>query len=553
MRRISGAILAIVLSFGCSTRPQQSTGNTNWLTCTADSECGDQICQCGYCSDRCSGVLECSLGPQKMCVSEDSHDGGGELPADGAAPAADAGADGGLDYVGTPLADTVSMAFKSGYGSAEQIWLRDVSDNSVQVSGWDPSPMIGLYSSWSTSGYPEGSGRFGTLRFDHSGAFLLFRETLDDQDPSAPGLERMVAYEVATGRARELLRTSRNAIRGVIVGEDATVLVVDSSDTEPVLYDFDSGTATRIDVPTGSALSLLDRPISPMPRFGGRSQLLVDGIPPLEKAPGGWVLSTAFSGVVGTWFSVAASAAGDRLCVVGRLDATTATGVGYILGGPTPVQVSAESYGSCMFAASGSQVYFPSNSRIEAHLLDGTTLWSLADASLFGEASGKLYVSQTDAIATVDPATGALLDTVLPNAGTVAGCGGPGSAQIVFLPRGTDPTALVKVSCGCTDCDISGTVAVRLDTFEVTIVEQPIANGDHAVYSALRAASGDFVLASTQVDNSSGVPAPGSFFLIHQQGGSELVGPLPGVTGFIHGLMAPGPEGLEAAGMDWWW
>jgi hypothetical protein len=70
-RRIDWTLLiGLLMLHGCDGKTQDSSSNTNWLDCRVDSECGEQVCLCGYCSDPCEGVLDCSLAPEEMCVRD---------------------------------------------------------------------------------------------------------------------------------------------------------------------------------------------------------------------------------------------------------------------------------------------------------------------------------------------------------------------------------------------------------------------------------------------------------------------------------------------------
>ena len=63
-------MIGLLILHGCDGKTQDSTSNTNWLDCRVDSECGEQVCLCGYCADPCEGTLDCSLEPEEMCVRD---------------------------------------------------------------------------------------------------------------------------------------------------------------------------------------------------------------------------------------------------------------------------------------------------------------------------------------------------------------------------------------------------------------------------------------------------------------------------------------------------
>lgn len=64
-----GCSAALVVA-SCAGRTESlSSGNTNWLACDTDSQCGSLTCQCHACMKRCDGQLDCGRPLEQVCVA----------------------------------------------------------------------------------------------------------------------------------------------------------------------------------------------------------------------------------------------------------------------------------------------------------------------------------------------------------------------------------------------------------------------------------------------------------------------------------------------------
>ena len=118
-----------------------------------------------------------------------------------------------------------------------------------------------------------------------------------------------------------------------------------------------------------------------------------------------------------------------------------------------------------------------------------------------------------------------------------------GVSPYAMLPPDDRPLAILKSSCGCIDCDISGSSAWHAESGSVSILEEVW--GEHEVYGVAWLADGGAVLLSTQRGRSDpeqteaqSRPSPGAFFHVDAAGAVQTIGPLPGVQGILHSPIA---------------
>lgn len=76
---------AALFSAACGRAETTSaSGNTNWLKCNDDSECGGggNLCQCNVCTPSCDGMLDCGQPPEQICTQPSGTQSGDTPPGD---------------------------------------------------------------------------------------------------------------------------------------------------------------------------------------------------------------------------------------------------------------------------------------------------------------------------------------------------------------------------------------------------------------------------------------------------------------------------------------
>jgi hypothetical protein len=196
---------------------------------------------------------------------------------------------------GPPAAGTVLFAFKAITADTEEIWLWLDGNRFHHVSTW---PVEGKFPpSFNTSGFVEGSGRFGLLQFDRQRRFLLTLEkTTDQTNPNAIPPLRLVKYELATGK-----------VTFIPLGVAAAALVASASTTLVVLP------APGSDYSRGNLFELQEGKLIPAqgaPRISFPNDLSVAGRVPLALDVAGdlvFVSERVLRRRQGVWREVAGS------------------------------------------------------------------------------------------------------------------------------------------------------------------------------------------------------------------------------------------------------
>ncbi len=459
-----------------------------------------------------------------------------------------------------PLAGVLSFAFKAGYHGQEQIWLRGVDGALVRISDWDVGPDYDetCGASWSTGGYS--GGRFGPLQFDPAGERLLFTEHVACHSTRNQQDWRVLAHDLRSGTTRVLAEAAERP--SILVSADAVVIMVRhvaaTFPAQPIrsggieLVELVEGALRPIDVPTGGGwLRIGNGEAAHLLHHRDRALLLADGIPALEKVDGVWQQSELADALAGADISaVAASPSGDRLCAAtsrvrpggGRED--TVAWVLDVDGDWQSTSLPGSGWvGRCFWFPDESAVAFDSSFvRIDAAGLVAIPLPGGTTIGVAGAWRGDFYGT--------DPKTRALMriagstleaETALAAEAMPPLCAG--GLPHVRLPPDDRPLAIVKVSCGCIDCDISGSFAWHSERGTMEVVEEPW--GEHDVYGVAWLADGGAVVLSTQSMGfgtaGAGEPRPeaASFFLVTADGAIETVGPLPDVVGTLHSPLAP--------------
>jgi hypothetical protein len=458
------------------------------------------------------------------------------------------------------------FAFKAGYYDAEQVWLTNGAGEARQVPTGVPMPWpmscpLGL----STDGYYEGAGRFGDLVSDPTGRYVLFDEALGCPG-YAEGQSRVLAYDVTTGVTRVLLETSNPA--QLEVSRDGIVVSVShppsqaspgNTPDQPAieLFTFFEGAFEPVPVPTTPTalhVSFTGR----IERLGEHVLLLAYGFPPLERVGGTWQNSALFDQVDGFELDIAITArSGQRMC--GKANKNNADGVReesvlWTLDADGRWQsksIDPDTVArSCLWSPDETRVAFGASDLVfDADTFEPIAppsstrmsyLWAWGD-ELYGRTDDGQHIVRVDWSTLAAEQVPALAD--MPEL-----CGtSDARSRSLWLEQPSDDrdVAIVKESCGCIDCDVSGSVAWNRAAGSLTVVEEPF--GGHDVFDIAWPADRDAVVLSTQggalPDNASREvrPARGSFFAIDAMGGVKTVGPLAGPVGVLHAPVALGP------------
>jgi hypothetical protein len=459
-----------------------------------------------------------------------------------------------------PLGEQLSFAFKAGYHDQEQIWLRGEGGALRRISNWttDPPYTDTCAVGWSTLGYV--GGRFGPLYLDASGTYLLFTESLACNTTRQKFPSRVYAHDLVSGTTRRLLETGSRPT--IVASEQTAVVVVEhlsAADPPPPLapgdvelFEFQGDALFPIEVPQVDDAPVRGLSNPQLLSWTDRVLLLVPGLPALERVGGTWQVSRVMDALEGAEISViAASPSKTQLCAAtslvlpagGREDS-----VGWVLDARgewlSSRLAGAGWVQTCTWAPDETTVAFGSLFYdVETDRLVSRPFPTWRTTALRGTWRGALYGTDTEnrTIVRVDWDT-RTPETVLASEAFAGLCPAAGTPQL-RLPPDDRALAIVKSSCGCIDCDVSGSVAWNAETSALTTIEEVF--GEHQVYGVAWLADGGAAVLSTQGmgggfgDTSGARPAPGAFFLVGADGAVDTVGPLPGVQGVLHSPRAP--------------
>lgn len=583
---------------GCSlSKPRAGSESHFLMRCQSNDDCGATLsCEAGFCTRkctndaacealattascepladgaarvcdlRCADVADCaSVGEQLLCASDRCRfaEGGGEPQpqpgrSDAGAPGPEApsppdpapsndglgGPQPGADS-SPPLARPAQMAFKTGYGPDEQVYLRGEDGEVQRVSVWPKaSGLSDCVASFSSGGYMEGTGRFASLAFDHTGDFLLLSERVGCGAPDQGNL--VIAHDLRSGQSQTVARRA------------GSELLSDRRLSLSYAFDSESGTdQVRIE-------EWLNGKLEPMPFYSGqpvdregpaqlltmtdRTILLLAGHPALVRREGEtfWTQDVGFDSLARlTIGPMAVSPSGTRLCALARPNGESSPLVAVVRhpDGDWTLRELIETRGiwyapACAFNADETRLMvldqvFP----LEADALgpEGPRVPGFLVAGAHG---GGFFGTQMDEVVQLDPDTGettprfgaAALFDLCESDGTV-----PDAWTQVIAPTPARDVVLIKRYCGCLDCDLSGSVALRLDTN--TVVEIERSQASHQVYQALWPSAGGAVVITSQGDMPPS-PEAGAFFTVDSEGAVDLVS-ADGVTDVVHGAVVP--------------
>ena len=488
--------------------------------------------------------------------------GGAAANAGAGASQAGGGAPGSKTRVlarGEALDEALSFAFIAGYHRDEQLYLRGAGGALRRVSTWDLPAAYGSDCSvgWSTAGYMQGTGRFTRLQFTSDGAGLVFGERLACPES---GRMRVLLHEPANGTTTVLTELPSWP---VIAGAAGMTLVLSRRDEDGATHPADPDDVDAFELVDGALDRIAFARGEPwvtapfyqggvlMARWQQRVLLLVDGLVAHERSVGArdFEPSSLFAELGSDEISrLRESPSGTRLCAV--TEAGQAMGEpgqrGWVLtpaGRWLPTPMLENSYGRCEFSPDESRVLFGTH----IYELRGDALFEIAsDAVPPGSAPWRsdLYGHDEHGFARIAWTTLAR-ETMLPTDALPALCGprpaGTTAASVqLHVPPDARPLAIGKVSCGCIDCDASGSFAWHVDSARVETVETPW--GEHDVYGVAWLPDGGAVVATTQSRGTAAggqremQPSAGSYLRVHADGAVETIGPLLGVSGAIHSV-----------------
>lgn len=574
-RALYGFALALGL-IGCATSRPEAGSESHFLAyCDRDGECGGSLaCQQGICTLACERDAECASLPagascepgapdDSVCdvtcdadrdceaLGRDFECGAGRcrqstvsLPDAGTPDAGDpdgGGADGGVLGAIEPLGEAPELAFVTGYGTDEEIWVRGVNRALRRISVWPASDGVEDCSvQFGTGGYGEGFGRFSGLGFAPDGRYLLFGErvTCDEGE----GSYRIVAHDLDSGESRTLLEV--DAHPELAVSSELAVVITGNARGEEAnlrIDEFVDGTLSRVTLPDAPVVNT-GRSAPQLLRYLTRDVLLVDGAPPLVHDSGRLEPFAALEPLADPDLTISLmrdAPTGTALCAVVEDGARSHTGRVLDANGRwSSVAVTADAYNSCAVGPNADGAAF--SSQLAAY--EGADLKPKLEVSGFlpvGTYGNAYYGTLDDAVVRVDAQSGTVAELV-PAQAVLSLCSSTFENQLTTIlpPPDERPIALVKRYCGCIDCDSSGTLAVRLDTGAYEVIET---EANHALYGvAWPVAGGALVYSSDVAPVSGGDGDVESFFhtvAIDGQVSREAL--FGGPLGPVHSLVTP--------------
>jgi hypothetical protein len=506
------ALSAFVALAGCAKTTDMPSGGSEshfLMACEETRECGPDLeCHDNVCTRECESDAVCeALSAEASClalIGDSERFCGVEVETDGGVPDGFVPDDAGAPMPAVlgssePLHGPIQVAFIAGVDSAEQIWLRGEVDGLRQLSVWpvDPARAESCGQPRFTGGYPSGEGRFANLTFDPTGRFLVFSESLEC---GAKPRERVIAHELATGQSRAL--TYLTARPQVLADKHALVVIVRDQD-EVALYDFEAGgpTLQPVVIPEGNTI---DGGWTQLISLGDSSLLVAPGLPTLQRTDGDFSLSVLDPLVPDHTFGrLSADPLGTRVCVLaGGSDTASALGVmltpddTWIVG---PLVEQSSIGNRCAISASGRYLMFGDAAfeMVDDMLVPPAAL--LSGNSVYG-AYGEAFYATNPAgeVVRLDLAAG-IEETIIALEDLDWLCGDALSDSALtelIMPNDERPLAIVKRHCGCTDCDSSGSLALRLDRHTHEVVDTQ--TGEHDAYSVVWPVAGGALVFSSQ-------------------------------------------------------
>lgn len=448
-----------------------------------------------------------------------------------------------------PLGEPLEVAFKAGYHADEQLWLRGASGALRRIETWkaDPRWEPTCCCSFSTGGYREGAGRFGPLVIDHSGRYLLVAEQLACEPETGAFPTRILAHEISTGVTRVLAET--RVMPSITVSPHGTFVSVDRrSGDHPAaleLFELREDALRSMDLPEGGEPLAFSEEVAVL-RWKDARYVILPHAAALEDRGQGFEPTTLFDGFAGPMVTaIGESPSGERLCLgtrelSGPDEGRTRVAVLQPDGRWLTAELGTHFVGRCVFSAD------------ERHLATTSQVLRLTDDELVvnndvptvvGTWRDRLFAIRGEgdpAQSLVEIGWESLVTPLVGLSELPALCGSrdPASFHLALsLPPDDRPLALLALSCGCTDCDISGSVALRLDDLGLETIE--VADGEHDVHDTVFVPSGGALVFSAQrapgEDESDVQPEAGAFFAIDPDGNVTTEGPLPSVKGVLHG------------------
>jgi hypothetical protein len=405
-----------------------------------------------------------------------------------------------------------SLAYKTGAEGDEQVWLWPGAGRPPsRISTWPASDRGALVgnASWPI----EGLGRFGAVQVDHTHRHLLFGE----RTGGAATTWRTIAHDLQTGCSTILPGASRFAPL-ILAGPAATFIVTfdDGTGRAGVLWEWDGAVLRRL------AEAVAAPPITPRPAvlLTYRDRPYISFAGALYGAPDGTWRRQSFEGTTGSYGAVNVSPDGQALCLIGH-DANSTPAEGLIVDGPGPPRRLPDGLKptDCVWSPRSDEVAFTSAFKPSASTLVGRSgapgrvvPYTLLPGSRF-ERGGKAQVMALDrehrrlvgyAWETGIAEPIAEVDTLDPRFAADSRCRFLSATTSAELPA----LAVVKVLCGCPDCDDGASYAVDLASLRVHAIEGPLF---HAVYAAAFAPEG-VVTASVPQGNQGYALEPRAFF-----------------------------------------
>jgi hypothetical protein len=439
---------------------------------------------------------------------------------------------------GPPAPEPPLFAFKAGLDQTEQIWLWMDGGRLHPVSTWsvdDPVTTI----SRAPSGYVEGLGRFGPLRFDHQHRFLLTSERITDptRRPRPPS-RRFVSYEVATGNL-VLSGPLTDWVPEILSTASTTLVVAPAANRtpgKPWLYSVVEGKlvpapgAAEIVAPDSQASSAADVDGDPVLAVG---KLVV------RRQQGRW---RTIDGLDTTWFwQVSGAPTNDAACVIGRQLGSPAPTVSYLLTtaeGLRPLACDGLPT-SCTFSPDGKLLYLegcslpvigrdlqarvatPVRLRSGANIKVNDVTLTLGSVAVDTETGGHRPVLTAFDWQTLRGTPLPAGDQMLPENCSILSIDTPGVGTGI---------AVLRTDCGCADCRDGSAFALDIAAQRLHLIHE---RGRALVYgTALLGPAVITTMTGATVGGTGDEGAP--LFYWSDASGTRLVGPIPEVRGLLH-------------------
>jgi hypothetical protein len=438
----------------------------------------------------------------------------------------------------------VLFAFKAGLNDGEQIWLW-LQDGRVQKVPTGPARYQPTSVAGSTLGYLEGFGRFGPLRFAQQKRFLIATERLRD-NPGPPPTWRLLRYELETGKVSYIPAPAEAAgqvpdlTQIQVVTSDLTTMVIAHrlvpGGVAPALFELRGDTLVPapsdgpIDVDADWSATAFD--------LAGETILMAGQL--LRRREGVWRAVVPRTEHFDTFGGAHLAPTRDALCMMRNQGLEQRQSTFWLLtarGEARALPCDGRPSG-CAFSPRGDLLYLSgcaqplvdragqARDAPRYRLFDGARVVQGGDTLTLGVPEPSDEEPRPRPVVQAFDWNTLTLRPYPPLERQPASC----PIYDVRTPPSGTGIGVVSTSCGCIDCDDGASYALDLQAQTVS----PIYPSGGS--SFIR---GSILLGSAVVTTASGgsVASAGTL-LWSDTSGTRTVGPLPGVSGILHGPVA---------------